>query len=558
MSFAQLFLDSEVEEKVDEEETKIINNIVGCNIDQCFKETSKYNPNQKDELIKDINNPQNKEHKRIFYKKGGKVGYIEVFQNPELTFAYDISKKISFLFECMNDEKLLINKEKCFGLRYYNSNNGYCTLLKINDKDPDNYQFLEKIEGNHFYDEKLDCFSIVYESIFSKYKNQEDAFESIMKEGPLYEILGFGHAILSKSNENYKFHKPHTIDILNIKDFTRSIIPGENESILNIQPIIFDGHISILFFVDSNKKRIFFLSDPSHVHSQNVNKVNYNNGFIFPKNMRERMQIFPENKIQKFNSCSFWFYFQMLILINYDKTIQREYITFKDFIISIKDSTFYFECINYYQKLFGFNKALIEINPKIDTLDSDYIYSIPSTQYTSLDNVRINNYGFLNQFVDLTKLFELKTEQDISFDFGFKEMNIFQDYNEDFVDFILELNYNANFLKLNQSKDDNNKIVSKLESCIKNMKNLQSNFFDKCLEYFNYIIKENKYKDMGKNIKKFHLVLTDQNKIINEVKEFYSIYENIKEDIENKTKLYPLSVTSKILYPIVGAIYNSK
>ena len=107
--------------------------------------TNKYK--QGDELIKDINNEEIKERKRIFYKKGGNVGYIEVFQNSKLVFAYEFSDKISFLFECIDNEKLIIDQNKCLGFRYYNTKNEYCTLLKIGNKDIDDYQFLEKMEN---------------------------------------------------------------------------------------------------------------------------------------------------------------------------------------------------------------------------------------------------------------------------------------------------------------------------------------------------------------------------------------------------------------------------
>ena len=241
------------------EEPKIIDKVISCDVNKCFKDTKVYKFNQTNNFIKDIDDHEKKEHKRIFYKDNTNVGYIEVFQNPQLAFAYKTSSKISFLFECLDNKKLIIDQKKCFGFRYYNTKNEYCTLLKIGNEDIDEYQFLEKIkdEENCFYDEKLDCFSIVYESIFSKYNKKKDALYSIIKEGPLYDVLGFSHAILFKNNEYFKFHKPHTIDILDIKDFTNSTPISKKEKILNIQPLLFEGHISILFFFDKAGKRGF-------------------------------------------------------------------------------------------------------------------------------------------------------------------------------------------------------------------------------------------------------------------------------------------------------------
>ena len=74
------------------------------------------------------------------------------------------------------------------------------------------------------------------------------------------------------------------------------------------------------------------------------------------------MQLFPTKKIQKFKSCFLWFYFQMLILINYNKKIQKEYKNADDVINSLFKMNIYFECINYYQNMVGLDKKLIEIS----------------------------------------------------------------------------------------------------------------------------------------------------------------------------------------------------
>ena len=122
----------------------------------------------------------------------------------------------------------------------------------------------------------------------------------------------------------------------------------------------------------------------------------------------------------------------MLILINYNKNNQKEYKTSIDLIKSIINSSLYFECVNYYQELVGCKKKLIEINPNLEQLDEDYIYFIPKSKYASLDKVRIYKYSFMNQFVDLIELFESRDEQMISYQFGFEELKVFQNYYEDF------------------------------------------------------------------------------------------------------------------------------
>ena len=512
MDFFDLILSKEElphEDLKIKEEPKIMNTLVGCDIDKYIKGTIKYKPEEINKLIKDINNSDNNQHKRLFYKNNGNIGYIEVFQNGKLAFAYKISNKISFLFEC-NSNNINITNNKCFGFRYYNSKNEYCSLLKIGDNDKDEFKFLEKIneKENYFYDEKLDCFEIVYESIFSRFENGYNIYSTLI-EGPLYEILGFSYGIIYKSNTYFKFYRPYSIDIMNINDFTSNIPIEDDYKKLNIMPILFDGHISILFFVDNDKKRGYILSDPSHTHSKKIYNTNFVDGFLFPKNMRKNMKIYPKKRIQKFNSCSLWYYFQMLILINYNKNNQKEYKTSIDLIKSIINSSLYFECVNYYQELVGCKKKLIEINPNLEQLDEDYIYFIPKSKYASLDKVRIYKYSFMNQFVDLIELFESRDEQMISYQFGFEELKVFQNYYEDFIDFILLLNYNLNFLHLNKAKDDNNDVIKMYESTLVKMDQFKKSFINFCLNYFSEFseyYKKNRYFSENKSNLMFYLM----------------------------------------------------
>ena len=550
------------EEKVNqvEREKKIVENIVGCDIEKCIKGTSLYIPKQKNNLIKEIINPKKNEYHKIFYKSDGKIGYIEVFQSPELSLAFKISKNISFLFESMDEDKLLVNNNKCFGFRYYNSKKEYCTLLKIGNDDRDEYKFLEKIkeDENIFYNEKLDCFSIVLESIFSRYEKEYNDYSLTLNEGPLYEILGFSHAILFKSNEYCKFHKPYSIDIMNVNKFTNNIPFLNDDKVVHIMPILFDGHISILFLVEKNKRRGCILSDPSHVHSQCLEKFSYIDVFLFPNNMRKIMKLYPEKKIQKFNSCSLWFYFQLLILINYDKSIQKEYKTSIDVINSIRDSSIYFECVKYYQKLFKFEKELIEIDPITEQIDTDYIYFIPDKEYYKLKKVKINKASFINQFVDLIQLFEIKTGQDVSDRIGFKELKVFHNYYEEFIDFILLLKYNINFLILNKIQDNITKIDNLLQEILSKIEALKIDFSENCLNYFKGLLNKKYNVHSNSNPKDFTDIFDARRNIYSVSDKYHSKFENLKNYVENRLKLYPLEVTSKVLFPICGILYHSK
>ena len=559
------FISDSDDEKGDlkvKEKTKIAEKMIGCDLDKCFKGTIPYNPNNKNTLICDIVEPEKKVFKRIFYNNtNNNIGYIEVFQNPNLSFAYHVSNHISFLFESLDPKNQEIDENKCFGFRYYNSKNEYCTLLKIGNDDADEYKFLEKIEdnGNIFFNNELDCFEIVYEAIFSKYKNKNSDFNFILGECPLNEIQGFAHAIILKNNDNFRFHKPYSLNEMDIKDFTTNIKTESNKKILHIMPILFGGHISLLYFVDEGKRRAYILSDPSHYHSKRSKEISYIDEFIFPRKMRESMILLPQKKIQKFNSCSLWYFFQCLILINHDKKIQNLYEKPGDGIKSIINNTIYKECLNYYESLFGFEKPLIKIEPDIKNIDDDYLYFIREEGFRAVKNIAINKKAFLNQFVDVNIMIELLTEQDLSYLDGFGEIKIFQNHFEEFVDFLLLLNYNLNFLYLNWSKDDKSRSTRVIESAISRIKYLNETFLNNCLDYLNKFAKERRYLyNMDNSIVKYRERKAEKEKIIKLTDELNTEYEELKNEVEGKMKLYPPNVTSKILFPVIGILNNSK
>ena len=548
-------------------ELKISNKIIGCNRQKIFKDTVKYSKEKKSDLIQIIIKEKIKLNQRIFYKKSkNEVGYIEVFQNSSLSYSHQLSEYISFLFECDSNDNHKIDSNKCFGFRYYDLNNNYCTLLKSEDDNEDNYYFLEKLNemDNEFYDGEIDFFKIIFDSVFTRYKNNKNdnnnfIFQTII-ERPLYELLGFSYSILYKSTDKIEFHKMHTVELMTDIDFTSYIKKEDDKSKLNIMPILFDGHISLLFFVDENYKRYFTLSDPSHVHCKIYKENPSINSLIFPEKMRKNFKIFPLKKIQAFNSCSLWYYFQILCLINYNENIQhRKYVDTKSFVLAIKNSTFYLDCFNYYQYIIGFDKKLIEINPKNYYDDNDYFYAVTKNKY--VDNIKIHKLCFLNQFIDFIGIIELCTYQNLSYSNGIKELNEFRKYNEEFIDFIIYLDYNINFLELNIKKDDN--VIKKLSNECNCINNLRNSFVKRCIDFLSLLIQIDisnknlesytseisiKYKTKGKYLYE----------IYDEIKGYIENFQKIKDKIENEFDLYSLNIIGKILFPLIGFLYKSK
>ena len=548
---------------------KVVNKIFGCNIEKCFKGTCEYIPNFQNKLIQDIIFKEKNIHKRIFYKNINEVGYIEVIQDPSLVYAHEICENITFLFERSEEDNTAINENKCFGFRYYNNlKNKYCTLLKENGDNENDYFFLENLEKinnekNLFFKPNLDCFEIIFDGIFSKYKKESNIFKDfpLILESPIYEILGFYYSVLSKSTEYFKFHKIHSINILNEVDFTSHIKKNNNELILNIMPLLFDGHISLLFFIDDEEMRHFILSDPGHIHFKSNGDYCIIDPFIFPSDMRINFDLFPKQKIQKCNSCSLWFYFQILTLINYNNDIQsKKYVNAKDFVKYIEDSQFYFDCLNYYIFIMRFGKKLIEIKPKTLFEEEDCFYIVQKSA-KFLDNIKINIFSFLNQFIDIIKIVKLLSCQDLSNKPGIRELNFFMENNEEFINFLSLLNYNFNFFYLNIKKDD---ITPKVfESLIEQIEDIRKNFIENCLEFLLELSKISKSvkslvsysSEEANKVKENGNSLEEILEIINvNIKEF----NKRKKIIENEYTLYSLRIIGQKLFPILGVLYRSK
>ena len=510
----------------------ISNKIVSCDRKKIFNGTTKYIKNEQNIKIKEIKKNEIKLHQRIFYinnEKENEIGYIEVFQNSSLFYSHQIRENISFLFECDSQNNQKIANTKCIGFRYYDLNDNYCTLLKSNDNN-DDYYFLEKLEENDnpFFDKELDCFKIIFDSIFTRYKKHKKnntIFDfPLIIERPLYEVLGFSYSIIYKRIDKFKFHKIHSINIMTDEDFTSHIPKLNDKTIINIMPIYFDGHISLLFFTEDNNKRHFLLSAPSHVICKPYENQVSINPFIFAKNLRKNLSIYPKLKIQTFNSCSLWYYFQILCLINYKEEIQKiKYKEAKDVIKSITDSSFYLDCFNYYQDIMGFNKKLIEFNPSKFFDDDEYFYYISKGRY-SIDNIKIHKFCFLNQFVNFIELISLVANRVLKFSPGINELNEFRTYNEELIDFYIKLNYNANFLELNIKKDV--KILKRLEKEIDELKEIRNKFIKLCNDFLTVLIK------IDISVKDLVWYNSDISKQDKNGKYLEDIYNEIKDIIE--------------------------
>ena len=128
----------------------------------------------------------------------------------------------------------------------------------------------------------------------------------------------------------------------------------------------------------------------------------------------------------------------------------------------------------------GIWKKLIEIQPKSLFEEEDSFYIVQKTA-KALDNIKVNIFSFLNQFVDIIEIIQLLTYQNLTFKPGINHLNDFLKYNEEFIDFISLLNYNLNFFDLNVKRDEN--IIKKFATIVEEIKDIRNSFVKNCLDF---------------------------------------------------------------------------
>jgi hypothetical protein len=206
----------------------------------------------------------------------------------------------------------------------------------------------------------------------------------------------------------------------------------------------------------------------------------------------------------------------------------------------------------------GFNMNLIEISPNIPIKEplSDYFYyeekDVRFAKYFP-NKIKIHKFCFLNQIVDFTTLIRLRSGQNIAFKPVIKELIYFRNLNEEFTDLILQLDDNINFFDICKKENEHLQILSNflIEANI-----LRNKFVEKANSYATELVKVNNSKGLleidheSKNTKLSELYSSIQ-KIVDE-------FKNLKNNVEIEVELYPMNITEKVLFPIIGRLYNSK
>ena len=252
---------------------------------------------------------------RKYYSVNKEIKYIEIFSNKKFNLLR-ISPNITFLHLYDKNEEKEYNENKFIGFRYYNKSpaqkdSKFFTLInRFNTK----YHILEKaqsikdINNKSFFDKDLNCFAIIDNIITEKYKDKEH----IMNGETFPEIIGYCHSLITLNKiRNFIFLEPLIPEAFKPETLKENISEFEPD-ITYVEPLIYNGHISLIIFNEINGSRCNLILDMSRYH---INTSHFNT-LIFPKKINEQNSIYLKNPIQNYSSCCLWFYGEIDCMLN--------------------------------------------------------------------------------------------------------------------------------------------------------------------------------------------------------------------------------------------------
>ena len=446
---------------------------------------------------------------RVFYKNG-KISYFEIFEDKR-TELIGISKKISLIYAPLEKDNENYDKDRCIGFRYYEEDKlkkcNYFTLIKKYDK---RFFILEKSKnildtnGSMFYDEQLNCYSIMRNIVFEKYKSNKII---IPKGEPFPEIFGFIYSLIYLGKfKGFTVIEPLILEPLNEESRIEKLPENLEDDIGYIEPIIFDNHISVALIKKSKikiKGRVNIIFDMSRYHVDE----NLSDNIVFPEELYYSNYPYPEFSIQKGNSCGVWFYGIIESIYSNDK-----YKNINDVCLAInhKSADFFIDVINCLSfNIYGINNIIdnSSINGSLN-IKENRIYEI----------VRLNTHSFrkeaiMSYFFSLASIFAHYE----SIKNNYKRL----DRNEIIFEYQYLIDDIKEFLSLVIFNDKYFKILSPKDIYIKEQKNEYQALIQKLKELLDKV--NQNYE------KEFYNLLCEQFKDnLN-----YGIFNNNKEKIKN-------------------------
>ena len=388
----------------------------------CFQETAKLwkEYDLKEKLYENI------DFGRKFLKKT-KPAYFEIFEEPAFKLM-GISKNISILYMPLEEDNDLYDKKRCIGFRYYEkSNKEKCNYFTLVKKYDNRFYILEKeqeklildVKGESFYEENLNCYSIMQNIVFEKYKNK-----IVCPRGEIFpEIIGFAYAIISlKKFKDFIAIEPLFLQPLKEESRIEKIPDTLEQNIGYIEPIIFDTHISVALIKKSKAQksgRFNIIIDMSRYYIDE----NILDNTVFPEELYLNHYPYPPFSIQKGNSCGLWFYGIVECIYSNNK-----YKNINDigFAIRQNNTEFFIDVIN------CLSGKLYNIPDVIDNSSLVKNINIRENRYYELGRLRTYSFrkeAVMSYFFSLASLFSYYENKD--------EINI----NEKFYGLELLLEY---------------------------------------------------------------------------------------------------------------------
>ena len=395
------------------------------------------------------------------------VSYYEIFEDKRLNILGQ-AKKISLLFFPNEDNTYSFEMKNCFGFRYYEKNNrdkcNYFTLIKKGQKG---YYILEKTENikdkdnESFFNKDLDCFSIMKNIVYDKYK--EDNIYNKSPHGELFsEIIGYIYSMIYLGKfKNFIVLEPFFPNRSKKESLKEEIPSNLEDNVGYIEPILYDNHVSVLLIIKDNKLgRKNYLFDMSRHHS----KKNIYDYTLFPIDMISNLISYPKKPIQKNNSCGLWFYGILDMIYS-----NNNYNGPNDILDKIKfyRSHFYIDVINFLtEKLYGLKTIIDFKDMDKEEIDLKGIY----------DCIKGENIYFLKEciksyFFSLSLKYDsIERNKDV-----IEGMNLLFNYEklfEEIIDYKREIEMNNDYFKeYSEPEHYTNKIKKNMEFQLNNVIN---------------------------------------------------------------------------------------
>ena len=352
----------------------------------------------------------------------------------------------------------------------------------------------------NFYNSDLDCFSIISYIIHQKYRNKN----MIMNGETFPEIIGYCYALVSLSKfKEFICIEPLIPEVSKPETLEENIPDELEDNTTYLEPVISDGHISLIIFSKVKDMRFNLILDMSRYHSSS--KFLYKS--TYPKSVIMQNYIFPKKPIQNSSSCCLWFYGEIECLKNNNK-----YTNLKSIYDNAKkmEINFYIDIINEIAKnYYDINDLFISFEKEKDlheNVDLDrlcvkwqkYNYKIHKnivfTPFLDI-NAFLFNLCFFDSYLDYKLLIDCQ-----------KELQKYISYRN-----LLDLNYKFN--KYINEKGDSDEILYFIAHQIDNIKNILDKFKEKYeLEFL-------------KNNKTYYENLNDKTIVLNIPKEKEKILE---------------------------------